>query len=117
MASMRSLARGLVVIAFFCTVVCAGAARVFDHAAPQASAAAASTDGASSGFKSTPAPEKPAYIGPGVAFSGSTLTNALVLSPSSLVVWRLPSRATSASSQALHASHVSPHLRSIPLLI
>jgi hypothetical protein len=116
MNTMRSFARWTVVIAIFCTVVFAGAAPAFDRAARSTSAAAASSDQAPSGFKSQPAPEKPAYIGPGAAISGSTLINALV-PPSSFVAFRLQGRAIAASSSALHASRVSPHLRSIPLLI
>jgi len=115
MACMRSFARWTVVIAIFCTVVFASAAPAFGHARPT-SPAAAGRDGTSSGFKSQPAPEKPAYIGPGVAIAGSTFINALVPSPS-IVAWRLPSGTATASSSALHASRVSPHLRSIPLLI
>jgi hypothetical protein len=113
---MRLWSRWFVVIAFVCTVVLAGAPPVFDHAASSTSTASASTDGASSGFKSQPAPEKPAYIGPGLAIPGATVLNALVPSPS-LLAWPLPGRATTAASPALRASRVSPHLRSIPLLI
>jgi hypothetical protein len=114
MARMRLLARWLGVV-FFCTAVFAGGLPVFDRAVP-APQAFASTDGTSSGFKSQAAPEKPAYIGPGMAISGPAFSNALVLS-SSLVAWRLPGRETTASSPALHSSRPSPHLRSTPLLI
>jgi hypothetical protein len=113
---MRSLARWSVVIAFICAVVLGGAAPVFDHAPASTSATATSADGSSSGFKAQPAPEQPAYVGPGVAISGSTVVNASAASPW-LAAWRLPSRAPAASSPALHVSHRSPHLRSIPLLI
>jgi hypothetical protein len=113
---MRSFARWFVVIVFFCTVVLTGAAPVFDHAMRSTSPAAANDQSASSGFKSQPAPEKPAYIGPGVAIAGSTVINALAPS-SSIVVWRLPSRQATILPLALHVPRPAPHLRSIPLLI
>jgi hypothetical protein len=113
---MRWFARWFVVIAFLCTVVSTGAAPVFDHAVRSTSAAAASDQATSSGFKSQPAPEKPAYIGPGVAVAGSTVINALAPT-SSIVAWRLPSRAATTSPLALHVPRLALHLRSIPLLI
>ena len=112
---MRSLARLIVVIAFVAGIVCAGTAPAVETAAATTSAATA-IDGASSGFKSQPAPEKPVYVGPGPALSGPTLISALVPSPA-LATWRLPSRPAAASSPVLRASRLSPHLRSIPLLI
>jgi len=116
MSAMRSFARWFVVIAFVCTVVFTGAAPVFDHALRSTSEAAASNQATSSGFKSQPAPEKPAYIGPGVAIAGSTVINALAPS-SSIVAWRLPRRAATRSPLALHIPRLALHLRSIPLLI
>jgi hypothetical protein len=113
---MRSFARWFVVIAFFCAVVFSGAAPVFHHAVRSTSPAAAGDQGTSSGFKSQPAPEKPAYIGPGVAIAGATVINALAPS-SSIVAWRLPSRAATRSPLALHVPRLALHLRSIPLLI
>ena len=116
MTGMRSLARWLVVVAFFCALVWADRAPVFDHSAAANASVAASADGRSSGFKSQPAPEKPVYIGPGAAISGPTFTSVLVLS-SALSAWHLPRRSVTPSSPALLASRLSPHLRSIPLLI
>ena len=118
---MRLLVRWFVVIAVFCAVLLAGAAPVFESASDSGSRSSVSVSTApgvvsTSGFESLPAPEKPVYIGPGVAIPGSTVINAFVPSVV-LAAWRLPSRATAASSPALHVSRVSPHLRSIQLLI
>jgi hypothetical protein len=113
---MRLLARWFVVIAFFCAVVSTGIRPAIGHVAPPVSGTSASTDGASSGFKSTPAPERPAYIGPGAAIAGSTVINALAPA-SSIVAWRLPSRAAAIAPLTLHVPRLALHLRSIPLLI
>jgi len=115
---MRSLARWSILISFCVAVVVAAVQPAWGRGPHRIASDIASTDApaTASGFKSQPAPEKPAYIGPGVAISGSTLINALV-PPPSLAAWRLPSRTAAAWSSALHASRVSPHLRSIPLLI
>ena len=116
MTPMRSLARWLVVGVLFCAALCASTAPVFDRAVAATSSTVVAADGASSGFKSQPAPEKPTYIGPGAAISGPTLISALV--PSATVTgWRLPGRPAATSSPALQAFRLSPHLRAIPLLI
>jgi hypothetical protein len=113
---MRWLARWSVVIAFICTVVLGGATPLFDRTTPAVSTASASGDGSASGFTSEPAPEAPAYVGPGIAISGSTIVNPFTPS-SSLAAWRQPSRAMAAPLSAIYSARPAPHLRSIPLLI
>jgi hypothetical protein len=117
MTAMRFLARWSVVLAFSVAVLVAAAQPAWEQGARSAAPGASSdAAGSSSGFTSTPAPERPTFIGPGGALQGSTVINAFVPSQS-FAAWHLPNRATAVSSPALQAHRLSPHLRSIPLLI
>ena len=117
MAPMRAAARWFVALVLCAAFAAAGTQPVWaTDPSPAAPAASADVAASSTGFASTPAPEPLIYIGPGAAMAGSTVLNAIAPSPSP-AAWRLPSRAVAESSPALHASRLSPHLRSIPLLI
>jgi hypothetical protein len=118
MAAMRFLARWSLVRAFCAAVVGAAVQPVLGHGARGVASAATTADaaGTTSGFTSTPAPEKPAFIGPVVAMSGPTIVGAIVASQF-LIAWRLPGRESAAFSPALRAPRLAPHLRSTPLLI
>ena len=117
---MRVVARWSVVLAICSAVVFAAAQTAWHHAGARrlADSPSAGTDapGASSGFTSEATPQESSYIGPGTAIVGSTVIKAVASSPS-FVTNRTPNRVGSASAHALRASRLSPHLRSIPLLI
>lgn len=118
MIPMRVLARWAVILTCCAAVAIAAARPALEHGPRRPASAAASADaaGTPSGLNSTPAPEKPAYIGPGLAISGSSVINVVVPSQA-VAAWVLPGHVIAKSRPALHAFRLSPHLRSIPLLI
>ena len=71
---MSFLARWSVVVTLCVAVAAAAVQPVWGHITHQAGSAGASSDEAttSSGFASTPAPDMPAHIGPGLAYTGAT---------------------------------------------
>jgi len=114
MSLMRALARWSVVVAFCIAVVFAAAQPALDSAGKPA--ADAVTAGGSSGLQSRAAPEDRWFVAAGAAVAGVTVLKAAMSIPLSGIKL-IPNGERLASSHALDASHPSPHLRSIPLLI
>ena len=116
---MRFVARWSVFVAF-CSAVAFAAVQPALHRGNVRSLAASASRGtdatAPSGLKSQASPQDGSYIGPGAAIAGPTIVKALVASPS-FGTGQIPNRAGIATSHALRAPRLSPHLRSIPLLI